>query len=102
MLSEMCFEQGELNAAIAVERATTHSLELTSKLLGMIVQRHETRSVLISADYLKLRQAITSALRPYPEASRAVGRALAELELEAAEDIKSSSKPILLESIPCV
>ncbi len=31
MLSEMAFEQGELNAATSVERAITNSLELTSK-----------------------------------------------------------------------
>jgi hypothetical protein len=67
----------------------------------MIVQRHETCSVLISADYLKLRQSIIYPLRPFPEAAHAVGRALAELELEAAEDIKSSGKPLLLEASPC-
>jgi hypothetical protein len=64
-------EAGELSAGIACERAVTQSLALTSRLLGMIVNRTETRSVLISADYLKLRQTIINALKPYPEAARA-------------------------------
>ena len=101
MLSEMAFEQGELNVATSVERAITGSLELTSKLLGMLVSRTEVRSILVSSDYLKLRQTIISALRPFPEASRAVGAALAALETEAAQDIKASGKPLLLEASPC-
>jgi hypothetical protein len=58
-------------------------------------------SILISADYLHLRQTIVAALKPYPEAARAVGHALAELELAAAKDITESGKPLLLESSPC-
>ena len=103
MLSEMCFEQGELHAATSVEARITQSLELTSRLLGMIIQHHEVRStsVLLTADYLKLRGTIISALRPFPEAARAVGAALAALETEAAKDIISSKRPILLEASPC-
>jgi hypothetical protein len=103
LLSEMCFEAGELSAAVAVERSITGSLELTSRLLGMIVQRHDVRStsLLISPDYIQLRSAIVSALRPFPEAARAVGAALAKLETEAAAEIKASKKPLLLESSPC-
>ena len=103
VLSEMCFEAGELHAAARTERAITGSLELTSKLLGMIIQRHDVRStsILISADYLKLRHTIIGALKPYPEAARAVGAALATLETEAAKDISESKKPILLEASPC-
>ena len=47
------------------------------------------------------RGAIVAALKPFPEAAQAVGAALAELELEAAEDIAESEKPLLLEAIPC-
>jgi hypothetical protein len=103
LLSELAFEAGEISAATSVERAITQSLELTSKLLGMIVQRHDVRStsILISADYLQLRGAIIGALKPYPEAARAVGAALAELELSAAKDITESGRPLLLEAAPC-
>jgi hypothetical protein len=103
MLSELCFAAGELSAATSVERAITSSLELTSKLLGMIIHRtHSTStSILISADYLALRAAIVRALKPHPEAARAVGAALAELELQAAAEIKESKTPLLLEASPC-
>ena len=93
--------QPDVPAATSVERAITNSLELTSKLLGMIVGRTSTTNILISSDYLQLRGAIVAALKPFPEASRAVGTALAELELEAAADIASSEKPLLLEASPC-
>lgn len=103
MLSEMCFAEGELHAATGVERAITQSLELTSKLLGAIISHHEIRStsILISPDYLRLRQAIITALKPFPDAARAVGAALAELESEAAKGISESKRPILLEANPC-
>lgn len=103
MLSEMAFEEREVNAATGVERAITQSLELTSKLLGMIIQRHDVRStsILVSPDYLKLRAAIINALAPYPEAARAVGKALHILETEAAEIIATQKKPLLLEASSC-
>jgi hypothetical protein len=74
MLSEMAFERGELSAATSVERAITNSLELTSKLLGMIVSRTETRSILVTSDYLELRNCIVHALKPFPEAGRGQAR----------------------------
>jgi hypothetical protein len=103
LLSEMAFEQGELHAATTVERAITQNLELTSKLLGMIIQRHDVRStsILVSADYLQLRAVIISALQPYPAAAKAVGAALHQLELAAAEDIAKSKAPLLLDASPC-
>jgi hypothetical protein len=104
LLSEMAFQAGELRAATSIEKAITGSLELTSRLLGMIVHRHDVRStsILVSADYLALRQCLVSALAPFPEARRAVGAALAELEQKAAEDITESAKtrPLLLEGSP--
>jgi hypothetical protein len=102
-LSEMAFEAGEINAATSIERAVTGSLELTSKLLGMIIHRHDVRStsILISADYLQLRGAIIGALKPYPEAGRVVAEALAKLELAAAKNIAERKEPLLLEAEPC-
>jgi hypothetical protein len=103
MLSEMAFEEREVNAATTVERAITNSLELTSKLLGQLVTHHQVThtGILISADYLKLRQAIITALRPFPEAAKAVGAALAQLETEAAKEISEAKAPLLLEAAPC-
>jgi hypothetical protein len=100
MLSEMAFQEGELSAAASIERAVTASLELTSRVLGMIVQHHTHTSVLISSDYLELRGALMRALRPFPEAAQAVAAALHALETKAATDIKVG-KPLLLEAQPC-
>jgi len=55
-------------------------------------------SILISSDYLALRQTLVNTLRPYPEAAQAVGRALHELESKAAADITPSTgkQPLLI------
>lgn len=100
--SEMAAELGNINAAVSAEKGITAALELTSKLLGMLVTRHELRStsLLISADYIEMRSAILAALRPFPEASRAVAAALAKIEVRAADEITKAGKPLLLEAQP--
>jgi hypothetical protein len=93
-----------VRSAVACERAITSNLELVGKLLGQLVQRHEVRttSVLISADYLEVRAALVNALQPFPEAARAVGAALHQLESKAASDItaNASKRPITIEAKP--
>jgi hypothetical protein len=106
-LAELSLELGDIKGAVAVEGAVTSNLALVGRLLGQLVTQHNvtTTSILISADYLALRAAIVAALRPYPEAARAVGRALHALESEAAEDIarraqeprKAPVAPLLIE-----
>jgi hypothetical protein len=104
-LVEMAMAHGSVSGCISAERAITSNLELVGKLLGQLVQHHHVRStsILISPDYIKLRQAIVTALKPFPEAQRAVGHALHQLESEAAEDIANSKKPLLIEAevSPC-
>jgi hypothetical protein len=102
--TDLALSLGNGAVAIAAERAITSNLELVARLLGTIVQRHEvTRtSILISADYLQLRQSIVAALRPYPDAAMAVGRALHDLETQAAKDIAARAgngkAPLLIEA----
>jgi hypothetical protein len=97
-------DYGDIKAAISAEGAITGNLALVGKLLGMIVQRHDVRStsLLISADYLAVRQAIVMALRPFPEAARAVGAALHRLESEAARDItqRAGKPPLVIDATP--
>jgi hypothetical protein len=102
MLSEMAFAEGEVHAATSVERAITNSLELTSKLLGVLVTtRQVTTNVLISGDYLQVRAAIMAALRSHPDAARDVARALYDLEATAAAEIDQSRNASMLEAAPC-
>ncbi len=102
----MAIDYADVKAAISAEGAITANLALVGRLLGMIVQRHDVRStsLLISADYLALRQALVTALRPFPEAARAVGAALHRLEADAAVVIaeaagkrKARPEPALIE-----
>src|SRR5262245_25649329 len=90
---DLALEMGAPHIAVAAEGRITTNLELVSKLLGQLVNVHDVRhtSILISADYLALRQAITTALRRHPEAARDVARALAELEARAAEEITAKA-----------
>jgi len=62
------------------------NLELVGRLLQQFTVVHEVKrtSILVSPDYLQLRSVILQALRPFPEAARAVGQALHSLEAEAA------------------
>jgi hypothetical protein len=83
--ADKCFELGDPKGATQCERVIQTNLELAAKLLGQLVQRHETTSMsfLITPDFLKLRHAITRALEPFPEAARAVSHALHSLESDA-------------------
>ena len=101
--SELALERGNIGDACRVENAITANLALVGKLLGTLVTHHEVthRSVLISADYLQLRQTLMAALKPFPAAMAAVSAALHSLESEAAEDIKAKAAngkaPLLIE-----
>ena len=90
---ELAAAQGDPKAAIAGEGAITSNLTLVAKLLGQLVQVHDVRhtSILISSDYLVLRQAIVTALKPFPAAASAVGAALAHLEQAAATEITDAA-----------
>jgi hypothetical protein len=95
---------GDTSGVVRAERAITQNLELVAKLLGQLVQHHQVThaSVLVSPDYLKLRQVLVETLRPHKAAALDVGRALAKLEQEAATTIKAKAAkangvPVLIE-----
>jgi hypothetical protein len=102
--AELAGELGDVRGAISAEGAITANLSLVGKLLGQLVQRHDVRhtSLLVSPDYLKLRAALVTALRPFPEAARAVGAALHLLESDAAKEITDAAKPapVMIEHVP--
>jgi hypothetical protein len=78
------------------------NLEICGKLLGSLVNRHEiTRTnILVSADYIALRQTLVAALKPYPDAARAVAAALHGLEAVAAKVISTKQQQKLIEHEP--
>jgi hypothetical protein len=101
---ELAVAIGDPSAAIRGEAAITNNLQLVSKLLGVLVNVHETRHqhILTHPDYLRLREVLLKALAPFPEARIAVGRALAGIETQAAEDITKAAgrAPITIEAKP--
>lgn len=104
--AEVAASFGDIKGAISAEGAITTNLSLVGKLIGMLVQRHDVRhsSVLLSPDYLKLRQTLVQALKPFPQAGQAVARALYALESDAAKVIEQAAKPapVLIEHQPAV
>ena len=98
---DKCLEVGDIARAINADRGTLANLELSAKLLGQLTVRHEvTRtSILVSADYLTLRQTIIGALRRHPAALKDVSDALSKIETAAAADIKERP-PLLIEARP--
>ncbi len=104
---ELAVETGDASAAIRGEGAVTANLQLVSKLLGVLVNVSETRHqhLLTHPQYLVLRETLLRALAPFPEARIAVGRALAGIENEAAQDITAAASkrpraPVLIEHQP--
>src|SRR5262245_11182226 len=90
---ELAMEAGAPHVAVAAEGRITTNLELVSKLLGQLVHVHDVRhtSVLVSPDYIRLRQVLVEALKPHPAAALDVGRALAALEQAEAERIREKA-----------
>lgn len=102
--AELSLELGDVRGAVSAESAITANLALVGKLLGQLVQIHDVRhtNLLISPDYLELRRTLIAALRPFPEAARAVSSALHRLETEAAAEMAKPVReaPVVLEHVP--
>jgi len=104
--ADFAAELGDVKGSVAAENAILANYTLVGKLLGQLTQTIDVRhtNLLVSPDYLRLRSALVTALRPFPEAARAVGAALHRLEADAAVDItnaaakrKGRAEPVLLE-----
>lgn len=67
---------GDLRTALSAIREARGNLELLAKLLGELQQEGTTVNVYSTPEWLTLRGVVTSALQPYPDAARAVSRAL--------------------------
>ena len=70
---------GELRTALSAIREARGNLELLAKLSGELRQEG-TVNLHLSPEYLEVRTAILVAVEPYPEAARAIGRAMLGIE----------------------
>lgn len=88
-IADVCEEKGLFTEAIRASTAIVRGLELIAKYLGELQTGSTTinQNFLVSPDWVNLRSSIAAALRPYPEAQRAVLAALRARESAAGVDI---------------
>jgi hypothetical protein len=104
--ADTAMEWGDVKGSVAAENAIASNYTLVAKLLGQLVQVHDVRhtNLLVSPDYMKLRQVLMERLRPFPDAARAVAEGLHRLESAAATDITAAAAkrqaPVLIEHEP--
>jgi hypothetical protein len=93
-LAEQAVALGDLRCAGMLYGKITDLLGLTGRLLGefAVHERSVTNNLVVSPDFLKLRASLLVALRPFPEAKRAVAAALSELESVEPSTTPSSDR----------
>src|SRR5262245_14046500 len=100
---EQAQELGNIADVVKAEKAITDNLTLVAKLLGQLTVHHQVThaSGRVAPDSLRLRQVLAEALWPFPPAALAVGKALHQLEAEAARDIeqraRDGKRPLVIE-----
>jgi len=86
-------EAGDGNMLSRIAGQLHNNLEITGKLLGDLSSGHMTvNNVLIMPAYVELRVSLVNALRPFPEAARAVAAVLHQVEGKAADDITANPR----------
>jgi hypothetical protein len=76
---ERAEKAGDLRTALAAISQARGNLELLAKLSGEL-QQEGTVNLHVSPEYLEVRTAILIAVEPYPEAARAISRAMLGIE----------------------
>ncbi len=83
---DLAEEHGDAYMLATISSQLHRNLETTGKLLGDLgVGATTINNILVSPQYLELRQALCAALRPHPAAAQAVSAALRALENKAAD-----------------
>jgi hypothetical protein len=98
LMQDLCMEEGGVDQVARLSGVIHKNLEMVGRYLGLFANLNVNTqvNVLLSEDYLRLRQALTLALRPFPEARRAVADALQRIEAEVATKMlvgKAPSEP---------
>jgi hypothetical protein len=87
------YRDGNMLARVAGQLHT--NLELTGKLLGTLTSGHgSVTNILIAPQYVTMRVDLVNALRPFPEAARAVAAVLHQVETKAAADIAADKREL--------
>jgi len=103
LTQDVAMEEGAGELVVRLAGAVHKNIELTGKYLGLFAQQHVSTNVniLLSEDYLRLRQTLVNALRPYPEARHAVAEALHQVESDVAKKvlIQAGKPPVLPDKV---
>jgi hypothetical protein len=93
LCQDEAMDAGEVEPVIRLSNTIHKNIELTGKYLGLFAQHHVRTEVniMLSQDYLRLRHTLTNALRPFPEARRAVAEALHQVEGELAAKMQAAA-----------
>jgi hypothetical protein len=88
-----CMEAGSFGVVTQIANTIHRNIELTGRYLGLFAQHHVSSQVniVLSEDYLRLRHALIMALRPFPEARRAVAAELHRIEGEIAQSMQAAA-----------
>jgi len=89
-------EAGDGSMLARVAGQLHHNLEITGKLLGDLHHGGSTtiNNVLVMPAYVEMRVELVNALRPFPDAARAVASVLHTIEHKAAEAIKADTREL--------
>jgi transposase-like protein len=86
LVQDCALEANNITGVVFASQSIQQNLKIVARLLGEFAE-HQIKtsiSVLITPEYLNLRSTLLRALRPFPEAARAVAAALHETESAAA------------------
>jgi hypothetical protein len=94
-------EHGDIHAVPRITSQLHQNLELTGKLVGSLGIGHTTvNNVLVLPQYVELRVDLINALRPFPDAAKAVAAVLHRLESKAAADIAADNQRETVPALP--
>lgn len=93
--ADTCRMANDMAGAIAAEKALAHTLVITGKLVGQFTTRIAVTHThaLLDPRWLSMRAAIVDALRPHPDALRAVIAAVQAAEQATADAITGPALP---------
>jgi transposase-like protein len=95
MMQDQALEEGNAQVVATLAARIHQNLELVGRYLGELHQ-HSTKTVvniLLTPEYLELRNALVRALAPYPDARRAVAAVLHSREGSAAQSLDVPALP---------
>jgi hypothetical protein len=88
-------ENGDSHMVSRIAAQLHRNMELVGKLLGDLAAGHtNVTNVLIQPQYVELRVGLVSALRPFPEAARAVASVLRQIEGKAAAEMAADKRQL--------